>query len=31
MKVSELSLKEKILQTVVIKVNKDRIVSDKVG
>lgn len=31
MKVSELSLKEKILQTVVIRVNKDKFVSDKVG
>lgn len=31
MKVSELSLKEKILQTVVIRVNKEKFVSDKVG
>ncbi len=31
MKISELSLREKILQTVVIRVNKDHFVSDKVG
>lgn len=31
MKVSELSLNEKILQTVVLRVNKDKFVADKVG
>ena len=31
MKFSDLSLKDKILQTMVIRVNKDRFVSDKVG
>ena len=31
MKIQDLSLREKILQTVVIKVDKDRFVSDPVG
>ena len=31
MKISDLSLREKILQTVIIRVNKDKFVPDKVG
>ena len=31
MKISDLSLKEKILQTVVVRVDKERFISDQVG